>query len=376
MKNASNITATGPNIVLVGGGHAHMEALRLMAKEPLYGARVILVSDVTHATFAGMLPEVITGKVKLEDAVIDLRKICRDAGAEFVQGNVCGLNLAERFISLDRGTTISFRLLSLNIGSRPAFSDDPSVVEHAWPLKPIEIFLNRLEAFIAAHREGETKTVVVVGGGKNAFELVCSLRERLLSDVILHIVQPNERFLEDHMPATGEIAQRVLESKKIVIHLDEYVTEVNKDSIICESGLELPTDVIIWAARAEPAARWPAAAGLATDSCGFMQIRDSLQSVSHTFVFGAGEITSCGGCYYPRTARISILQGPLLYRNLKRWIEGRKLETFECSSLSRDFIFTGTAGAIVQTRKFAIDSPIAGMIRSWQNRRFMARVAG
>lgn len=376
MRNASTTAAASPHIVLVGGGHAHMEVLRMMAKEPIHEAKVTLVSDVTHATYAGMLPEVITGKVKLERAIIDLRKMCQDAGAEFLQGKVCGLNLAERFLSLDRGATLSFRLLSMNIGSRPAFSDDPSVTQHAWPMKPIEIFLGRLETFIATHKEGETRTVVVVGGGKSAVELVCSLRERLLSDVILHIVQPNDRFLEEHRRETGEIALRVLESKKIVIHLDEYVTEVNERSIMCESGLEIPADVIIWAARAEPAAQWLGPAGLAVDSHGYMQIRETLQSVSHTFVFGAGEIASHQGCYYPRTARISILQGPLLYRNLKQWIEGGKLEAFKCSSLSRDFIFTGTGTAIVQTGRFAVNSRIAAMIRSWQDRRFMARVAG
>ena len=361
------------HIVLAGGGHAHVIVLGMLASDPIAGTKITLVSDVTHATCTSMLAGVVAGKYGLNEVMIDLRGLCESAGAEFVQGKVSGLNLTERLLLLDRGSTISFRLLSFNTGTRPAFSEEPSVSAHAWPLKPIEIFLSRLEEFVAHHEEGETKTVVIVGGGKEAVEIACALRERLRSDAIIHIIHSCGRFLGDYRQKTSEAMFRLLERRRIVIHLEEFVTEVSDHSVVCESGLEIPADVVIWAAHPEPSLKWLGNAGLAVDNKGFMLIRNTLQSASHTFIFGAGEITSMQGLICPRTSRMSMLQGPVLFTNLKRWIEGARLKTFECSNAGRDFIFTGTGTTLVQTGRIVVNSRIGSMVRRILDRSFVEK---
>lgn len=368
-----SIISSNPQIILAGGGHGHVVALRLLGLQPIEGARVTLVSDVAYAICASMLPGIVAGKYRLEEAMIDLRKLCEFAGVEFVQGSVSGINLNEKFLALDRGTTLSFRVLSLNLGSRPAFSEEESVKEHTWPLKPVEIFLAKLETFVAKHQEGDSKTFVVVGGGKSGFEMACALSERLHSDVIIHIIQANTRFLEDYRERTSDLAFQALEKKNVVIHLDEYVTEVTPNSVLCESGLEVPADVILWASHPEPAVKWLRASGLAVDQQGFLQIRKTLQSASHTYIFALGEIASMQGCNYPRTANLGIRQGALLYENLKRWIEGSKLDTFDCHRGMCDFIFSGYSTAILQSKMFSVNSRLASRFQGYLEKRFVAK---
>ena len=49
------------DLVLVGGGHAHALALRMLAMRPLAGLRITLVSPSSHTPYSGMLPGLIAG---------------------------------------------------------------------------------------------------------------------------------------------------------------------------------------------------------------------------------------------------------------------------------------------------------------------------
>ena len=49
------------DLVLVGGGHAHALALRMLAMRPIGGLRVTLVSPSSHTPYSGMLPGLLAG---------------------------------------------------------------------------------------------------------------------------------------------------------------------------------------------------------------------------------------------------------------------------------------------------------------------------
>jgi selenide,water dikinase len=77
-------------LVLVGGGHTHALVLLALGKNPLPGSRITLVSDVESAPYSGMLPGHVAGLYGAAEMHIDLPRLCRYAGADFVSAHVNG----------------------------------------------------------------------------------------------------------------------------------------------------------------------------------------------------------------------------------------------------------------------------------------------
>ena len=79
------------DIVLLGGGHTHVQVLRHFLMKPLDGARITLVSQGEYAPYSGMLPGHLAGHYTFEDTHIDLRRYCQRVKARFVQGDALGV---------------------------------------------------------------------------------------------------------------------------------------------------------------------------------------------------------------------------------------------------------------------------------------------
>jgi len=129
-------------VVLVGGGHAHLEVLRDAARRPL-GAELVLVSPEPRQLYSGMMPGQLRGAYAEADLAVDLPALCRAAGARFVEA------AAERVdagaggaaVHVAGGPPIDAALVSLDVGSRPAGLDRIVRVAHAvgewtWGLLP------------------------------------------------------------------------------------------------------------------------------------------------------------------------------------------------------------------------------------------------
>ena len=73
--------APARRLVLVGGGHAHVQVLRRLAMEPLAGTVVTLVVDTPIATYSGMVTGLVAGEYRSSEVEIDTtplaRRICQ-----------------------------------------------------------------------------------------------------------------------------------------------------------------------------------------------------------------------------------------------------------------------------------------------------------
>ncbi|MCA9738523.1 MAG: pyridine nucleotide-disulfide oxidoreductase, partial [Gemmatimonadetes bacterium] len=102
------------DLVLVGGGHAHLEALlRLARRAPV--ARVRLVSDRPFAVYSGMVPGVLEGRYEPDAASIDLASFAARAGAAFTCARVVEVGAQE--VRTAQGDRLPFDVLSLDVGS-------------------------------------------------------------------------------------------------------------------------------------------------------------------------------------------------------------------------------------------------------------------
>ena len=141
-----------PRLLLVGGGHSHLfvlEALRLRASEWRDRMEVAMVSRELQTPYSGMLPGLVAGHYRHNEAHVDLVPLAAAAGVELVQHSIVGLDPDARVAVDASGGQWHFDIASLDIGSTPPLSQVPGAATHALGVKPVDTFLQEWRAFQA-----------------------------------------------------------------------------------------------------------------------------------------------------------------------------------------------------------------------------------
>ena len=89
------------DIVLIGGGHAHVEVLRSFAMRPQPGTRLTLVTRDVNTPYSGMLPGFLAGHYDIGECHINLRPLCAAAGARLYHSSAVGIDMSAQQASAD-----------------------------------------------------------------------------------------------------------------------------------------------------------------------------------------------------------------------------------------------------------------------------------
>ena len=215
---------TRRRLLLIGGGHSHVEVLRqqALAKDP--DVATTLVSPAPLTPYSGMLPGLVAGLYDIDETHIALRPLAAAAGARLVEDRVVGLDLDARLAHLAQGGAVPFDTVSLDIGSVPA-APMPGAQEHAVGVKPVDQFLQAWDATIAAARGGRVGSLAVVGGGAGGIEILFAMQARLAAAIGAAIprfalVTDLPHLLPRHAPAVRRRVQRILAARAITVHFD------------------------------------------------------------------------------------------------------------------------------------------------------------
>lgn len=363
------------DLVLIGGGHSHAIALKQFGMNPLPGVRLTLVTNVSHTPYSGMLPGYIAGLYSFEQCHIDLRPLCQFAGAQMILGRAVGLDLQQQRVELADRPPLSFDLLSIDIGSTPATVSVPGASEYAIPVKPISKFLQYWQEVltVASRAADRPLRLAIVGGGAGGVELALSAQARLQQlyraaqqssqQLEIHLLHRGDRLLPERGRWAGDRLEQILIEREIHLHLQETVCAVEPLAaaesvalpklIRCESGLTVPVDYVFWVTQAA-AAPWLHNSGLTTDAQGFIQVSDTMQSVSHAQVFAAGDVATMVNHPRPKAGVFAVRQGKPLYQNLRRALLDRPPRPFLPQKEFLILIGTGDRAALASRGRFGI----------------------
>ena len=369
------------DLVLVGGGHAHVTVLKKFAMRPVPGVRITLICRDLQAPYSGMLPGYIAGHYTFDEAHIDLAPLSRFAGARFFHDEVVGLDTDnKRLICSDR-PDVSYDVLSINVGSAPDVSAVPGAAANVTPVKPIDGFVDNWNSLCERIllRQGGLR-VGIVGAGAGGVELTLAVQYRLKKLLAgkwadnaspeFHLFADADDVLTTHNRFVRAKFRRVLTERKINVHTRHKVIEVRPGGLQCANGATFELDEILWVTMARAQA-WPAKAGLDVDEQGFIKVNNTLESVSHPDIFAAGDIAHVVNHPRPKSGVFAVRQGPPLSLNVRRKLLGRPLKPFFPQREFLSLISTGDKYAIASRSWWALEGRWVWNWKDWIDRRFM-----
>ena len=370
------------DIVLVGGSHAHVEVLRKFAMRPQPGTRLTLITRDVDTPYSGMLPGYLAGYYTFDDCHINLRPLCRAAGARLYHTSALGIDLTKQQVLCKHRPPVDFDYLSLSTGSTP-YLGNVDGAGHILPIKPVDQFLERwsILEYEVVRRAGAFH-VVVIGGGVGGVEVSLCLRNRLIAALRkaghgtvqpgFSIITDGDDLLEGLNDSARQHLANALATAGIQVHTGYRVVGASAGVLQCRPPLGIACDAAIAVTRAGPPA-WLRDTDLDLDDNGFVRVGATLQSLSHPNVFAAGDVASFTPRDLPKNGVYAVRQGVALAENLRRVAESRRPRPFRPQRHTLALISTGGKHAVAAYGKRSLEGSWLWTLKDWIDRRWMRR---
>lgn len=370
------------HLLLIGGGHAHVMALKMLAMAGVPGVRITLISSSVLTPYSGMLPGLIAGHYQYDEVHIDLARLCRALNVRFIEDTVVSLDLDRQRVVCQQHPDFRYDVLSIDTGSTPDVESVPGAAQYTHAVKPVDRFLRfwlGLQARLQSMPGREALSVALVGAGASGVEVALAMQHRLhivapKASVAFHIVSATPEILPSHPPKVRSRYQKVLDKRAIQVHQNFRVTRVKAACLYDESDTgnikQLACDEIIWAISAA-APDWPARAGLVCSEKGFIQVNACLQSISHANVFAVGDVADVVEYPRPKAGVFAVRQGKPLAQNLLRALNGLSLKPFSPQTYFLSLVSTGDKYAVASRGSWSCAGKWVWRWKDYIDRKFM-----
>jgi selenide,water dikinase len=351
------------DIVLLGAGHAHVEVLRRFAMRREPGVRLTLIGREPETPYTGMLPGLIRGDYTFDQAHIDLAPLAAAAGARLILAEATAIDLAERRIAIPGRPLVPFDLLSIDIGGEPAIPHGAGVA-----VKPIGRFLTRLAALEAELSRGAR--IAVVGGGAGGTELALALARRYREQVRIVLVCGEPEPLAGAPSHARSVVRGALVDAEVELVCGVRANAWANGRLALSDGSFLEVAAALWATGVLGAGLL-AASGLACDAAGCAQVDVALRSLSHDFVFAAGDCAAMEGNPRPKAGVWAVRAGAPLADNLRRAARGQILRRWRPQSQALAILGLGEGRALAWRNGVAVSGRWVWRWKDWIDRRWM-----
>jgi len=320
----------GKQLVLIGGGHAHMMILAHLGNFVQDGHSVTVIQPSVHHYYSGMGAGMLGGTYDKNEIRFKTRHVVEQAGGRFILGRAIRIDPEAQQVFLEDGTTVAYDLLSCNAGSYVQGNVTSPADETIIPVKPIE-GLEKARARILTQLQTKAMTVAVVGGGPSGIEVAGNLRQ--LADAPglkpLQIQLFGGSRLMSHLtPKIGQLAEKMLKSRNIDIITGNYVEKIDSGRITLADQSSHSVDLIITALGVQPSPIF-SVSGLPTGPDGGLEVNSFLQSTGYANIFGGGDCIHFQPQPLDKVGVYAVRQNPVLLHNLKASLTGEPLQPFD-----------------------------------------------
>lgn len=363
----------GKELVLVGGGHAHLTVLSRIDRFVRRGHRVTLVSPEPYHYYSGMGPGLLSGIYRPQETRFHIRRLAEERGARFVKDKGIRVDPAKRRLHLATGSELEYDVVSFNTGSRVPLEKVAASGPEVVAVKPIVQLWRARKRIISALQEGAMR-LLVVGGGPAGFELAGNLW-RLVE---VHGGQARIELMAGHQlmgdfpDRLREMALASLRRRGIKTHEGVRARRVQGGTALLDDGRAIDYDLAFIAVGIEPSSIFRDS-GLTTGEDGGLLVNAFLQSVDHPEIFGGGDCICFRDRVLDKVGVYAVRQNPVLDHNLLAALEGGKLRTFEPQEDYLLIFNLGNGRGIFHYRQWVWDGRAAFWLKDRIDRRFMKK---
>lgn len=361
-------------LLLVGGGHAHLFVLRRLAQERRAEVAATLVSPSRWQYYSGMLPGWIAGSYREEECRLDLQALAQAAGVTFIEQAAVGLDATRQFVVTASRQQIPFDALSLDIGSETRCADLTLLGNRLLPIRA-RTFHERWRRILAQANSNPSFRLAVVGGGAAGVEVALAARTAL-SQISQQIPVDLVSGRGGPLPSLGTRARHLaaceLQRVGVTVHRQRgFGTE---HGLRLEDGTALAADAVI-ATTGANAPPWLRDCGAAHDDAGHIRVDDCYRSFSHPAIFAAGDICAREAGKIQRSGVYAVRAGPILAENLLAALSGRALTAHHPRRRALYILAAGQGRAIASWGPLAGSGRWAWRLKDRIDRRFMSHFA-
>ena len=191
------------HLVLIGGGHTNVLLIRkwLMSPKLKPEIPISIISRDSHLVYSAMFPSVISKSISLEDSLIDIESLAKNAKISFIKDEVKNIDFNLKEIILNNRPSINYSYLVLNYGSQTKIpSNFESLVKKqiAFPIKPFfkaYEFIKKEDIFDSE----KELPFLIIGSGLAAIEVAYALRKRWRNrslKLLCHTKKVNNKILK------------------------------------------------------------------------------------------------------------------------------------------------------------------------------------
>ena len=364
------------DLLLIGGGHAHVQVLRRFGMNPEPGIRLTMVSRESESPYTGMLPGYIAKQYSRSDICIDLLKLSNFADCRFIRGSVVAIdNINKRVILAQNRPPLRYDKLSLNCGGDSTLAIPGS--EFVYAVKPIGRFLEQWESIYAELIEYPNARIAIIGGGAGSVELALAIRQSLPTSAQIELLSRTRALLPTHRNRARKLALEALRNNYITFtggfEVSAVVELEDGRYAVQAADNERTTATHVFSVVGVHPPDWIRQSNLEVDEQGFLRVNQFLQAENDDSIFGAGDMVSMADHSRPKSGVYAVRHGPILAENLRQSILGKTLNKYRpqrnaLALLRSDFDDAIASRGLLQSRGL-----LAWLYKDWIDRRFMRR---
>jgi NADH dehydrogenase FAD-containing subunit len=361
------------HLVFVGGGHAHLTALKNLSSFTGRGHSVTLISASPYHYYSGMGPGMLSGTYHPSEVRFHVKKMAEDQGAAFIEDKVVKIDAPRHLLFLRSGRRVSYDVVSFNTGSEvPVASIASSEQDNIVAVKPVVNLLKAKHAILEAVKTGTTWKYIVIGGGPAGVE-VCSNLWRLLSvnggkGKIVLIA--GEMLMPGAPEKVRRLALQSLAGRGVETVEGSFVKTIEQDSVVLTDGRTFDFNLVFVAIGIRPAPLF-ADSGLPTGPDRGLLVNAHLQSIAHPEIFAGGDCASLQGHALAKVGVYAVRENPILFHNLKAALEGGEMMRFIPQSHYLLIFNMGNGRGIFWKKNWVWDGRLAFLLKDYIDRRFM-----
>ncbi len=384
MKNIASKNKLLPKkLLLAGAGHAHIGLLRRMANKRLDNSdakvEVTVITEQPHTLYSGMLPGWMAGHYQLNEISIDIVELCRRAGAQLIQCSITAVDAYKQTLSTAKEEHYEYQVLSLNTGadtdltwlkSDSVASKDLKSKTTVIPVRPLPNFVEQWQHILKQAEQINHYKLAIVGAGAAATELV------MAAQFALQQINPNHQaylVCGEHLLSGFDkrFSARVI--KQLQRHSIDVIYEraegLAKNKLLTSKQM-LDINAVI-AATGVMGSAWTANTNLTTVDKGFIAVKATQQSTSHSNIFAVGDVSTRVDREMAHSGVHAVFGGVVEANNLIAYLNDEPLESYQPKNRTLYLLSCGDKYAIGSWGRISVQGQWVWHLKRYIDKRFV-----